>query len=256
MVPIISMKFSLVTIAKNEGLYIDTFLNHYRTWVDEIVVVDNGSSDDTVSIAQRYTKNVTVNPEPRFDKLRQFAIKQAKYDWILLLDVDELANEELKSDIKSVMINPHYFAYLIKRQNFFGSHKLVGKYGTENFIRLFNRRQIQIKPAIVHDKVETKKPQGKLGGALNHYTYKSVGQTLRKFTEYNRREAFLGSEKVTVTFKHFTAFPAHMFWSLFIDDRGYRDGIYGFVLAMLFAYSEFTKYLFLLLENIHKKSVY
>lgn len=249
------MKFSLVTIAKNEGKYIDAFLNHYRTWVNEIVVVDNGSNDATVSIARRFTNNVTINAEPRFDTLRQFALKQAKNDWILLVDVDEFTDETLTKEIKQVMKNPQFSAYSVTRQNFFGKHALIGKYGQETFIRLFDKKTVEIKPAIIHDKVETQRHVGKLSGHLNHYSYKSVGQTLRKFTEYNRREALLGTEKVSIRLTHFTAYPAHMFWSLFVDDKGYQDGLYGFVLAILFAYSEFTKYLFLLLLRNSEKSV-
>ncbi len=244
-------KLSVVTIAKNEEKNIEKFLSRLN-WVDEIVVVDNGSTDRTAKYAKNFTDSVYSFEGNHFGELKQFAVSKATGDWILVLDVDEHITAMLKKEIKSVLRSKiDYKGYEILRVGYFLNHRLHAKGFHEYKVRLFKRELGCLTQVPVHEEVVVQGKIGRLRGEITHYSYRSVGQTIAKLTRYARLEAPLFYAKGDrVTFKKFTLYPLHMFWEIFIKDQGYKDGIWGFGLAVCFAYYEFARYFFLFMYRL------
>ncbi len=236
---------SVVTIAKNEEKNIESFLQNIG-WVDEIILIDNNSSDKTRLIAKHYTQKIFIHRSNNLGLLKNFALQKATGDWILLLDVDERISPTLQSEIKDIITKRTTIdAFFIPYQNHFLGYplKTLEQYAKA---RLFKREKGCVTTVPVHEEVVVKGKIGRLKGKLLHYSYRSIQQIIQKFTRYAKVEAVLFSkQKKTVGIQQITLYPLHMFWSIFIEDKGYRDGIWGFLLAVCFAYYELMRYVFL-----------
>ncbi len=238
---------SVVTIAKNESDYIDNFLESI-SWADEIIIINNASSDATFQKASQYTSKVYTSSESNLGKLKQYALKFATGDWILVLDVDEILSPELISEIKQHLnIKPVYQAYKIRYQNHFLGHPLICRAQQYAKVRLFQRGKAEVSQEAVHEEilVHTSKI-GQLHGVIFHYSFRSLPQVIRKFTYYARLEVpLLQKQRIRPTLRHITIYPLHMFWSIFIEDEGHKDHVWGFLLGVCFMYYEWARYFFL-----------
>ena len=237
---------SVVTIAKNEGRNIAAFLQTVLGWVDEIIIIDNNSTDQTAHIANQYKAKVFKNKSTHLGKLKNYALSKATKDWILLLDVDEHVSIQLHKEIQIVLRGKTEFdGFLIPYQNHFLGHslKVLEHYKK---VRLFRKEKGYSTDVAVHEEVVVSGKVGELRGALFHYSYRSIPHIIKKFTHYAHIEArlFYNQGKKT-EIKNLTLYPLHMFWSIFIKDKGYKDGIWGLGLALCFSYYEFMRYFFL-----------
>jgi len=241
------MKLSVVTIVKNEEKIIEKFLDQLN-WVDEIVIVDNGSIDNTVTLAKKYTSNVYTFSQKHFGKLKQFALSKATGDWTLVLDADEFISKNLENEIRNVLkLKSKYIGYQILRVGYFLNHRLYARGFREYKVRLCKQGSGVITQVPIHEELIVRGKIGRLDGEIRHYSYRSLHQTIVKLTSYACSESTLSSsEKIRVGIKNFTLYPLHMFWTIFVDDKGYKDGIWGIGLALCFAYYEFARYYFLL----------
>jgi len=115
---------SVVIVCKNEAGIIGTTLQSLQGLTDDIVVYDNGSTDDTVVIAQQYATNVIRGEWEGFGKTKQKAVALAKHDWILSLGADESIDEELKNSLLNLSLKDDAVVYEIKFKNFFGNQLL------------------------------------------------------------------------------------------------------------------------------------
>jgi glycosyltransferase involved in cell wall biosynthesis len=248
-------KLSLVMMTKNSGALLEQSLSSVKDLVDEIIIVDDYSTDNTVKIAKKYNARIYYHHSNDLGKQRVFGAKKAKGDWLLFLDADEIVSEklkkEIKKDIKMTKINGFYIPY----QNHFLFRPI--NYGGENYqmIRLVRKNKLLLKPALVHEEILVKdKKVGYLKNKIYHYSYRSLIQMFKKFTDYAWREAkqkFHNSEKLTL--KKLTLYPLHMFYARFIEDKGYKDGIRRIPLDLGFAYMELMTYFFLLILKIRQK---
>ncbi len=234
-------------ITKNAQEVIEEALKSVENLVNEIVIIDNYSVDKTVKIAKKYQAKIFFNKEKDFGKQKKFAVHQASSKWILVLDSDERVSSQLKQEIKSLFkthLVDRFDGFYIPFQNHF-----LGKpinYGGENYqkIRLFKKNKAVIAKALVHEKFNIKTGKtGKLKGKIYHYSYRSLFQMYKKFTDYGFREAKqkkVKGEKSSL--KKIFIYPLHMFWARFIKDKGYKDGFFRVPLDLGFAYMEFLTY--------------
>jgi len=235
---------SLVCIAKNEEHNIAKFLKYYQ-WVDDIVVVDNESNDNTAKIARQFTVKVFVKGEYNLGKLKRFALSQTEADWILFLDIDELISQKLKKEIKRVIKEApaDIHGYWIPYQNY-----VFGKpvyYGGERYrkVRLFRRKFGTVTPASIHEEFRVSGKLDQLSGVIHHYSYRTPRQLFIKFTRYGwlaAEEKLALHEKIT--FNKLFLYAGHMFLERFIMDQGWRDGWRGLILASMFGYMEGLTY--------------
>ena len=246
------ISLSLLTITKNSEETIKKTLDSVKNLVNEIVIVDNYSSDKTVAIAKKYQSKVFFYKGKDLGRQAKLGLNKCQGDWILVLDSDEYLSSKLKREIKKIFdirysILEEYAGFYIPFQNYFLGRQL--KYGGENYkmLRLFKKDSVDIKPAIVHHKYFIKK--GKIGFLKNkiiHHSYRSLFQMFKKFTDYAIREAqqkLKRGEKNSL--KKIFLYPLHMFWARFIEDKGYKDGLFRLPLDIGFAYMEFLTYFLL-----------
>jgi Glycosyltransferases involved in cell wall biogenesis len=169
---------SAVVITKNEEKYIEKCLKSI-SFCDEIVVVDNFSTDKTVEIAKKYTKNIFERSlNDNFSEQKNFGISKSKGDWILSIDGDEEVDRDLRQEIVKVREtekNEEYDGYLIKRQDIlFGK---MMKHGDSSgwFMRLAKKSSARWVRS-VHETLEVNGNVGKLKGKLIHHSHDRVSQ--------------------------------------------------------------------------------
>lgn len=176
-------------------------------------------------------------------------MKYCSGDWVLILDSDEVVSEELKREIIKLLNGQivKETAFEIPYQNFFLGRPI--KYGGEDYkmVRLFRKDALEIRPSIVHNKLFVKYGKvGRLEGKILHNSYRSLWQVFSKFTDYAIKMAKIKTkEGEKSSLKKIFLYPTHMFWSRFIKDKGYKDGLFRMPLDIGFAYMEFLTYLLL-----------
>ncbi len=238
-------KLSLLMITKNAGELLEKSLTSVIGLVEEIVIIDNYSSDKTVIIAKKFRTKIYFNRELDLGKQRGFGLDKVSNDWILVLDSDEVVTQKLAKEIKLKIENCKLKidGYYIPFQNHFLGRKI--RYGGENYKKLilFKKNKVKIKAALVHEKFEVIGKIGYLKNKIYHYSYRSFWQMYKKFTDYAIREIKQKLKKnEKSSFKKIFFYPIHMFWTRFIKDKGYKDGLFRIPLDLGFAYMEFVTY--------------
>src|SRR5215510_6358381 len=144
-------KISVVLICKNEEDEIGQTLQSLSGLTDDIVVLDNGSTDNTKNIVRDAGARLIEEGWEGFGKTKNKATGFAKYDWILNLDADESIDQDLKNSISDLSLQNDNEVFQIKFKNFLGdTHLRFGEWGADSHIRLFNRRKVNWNEAIVH----------------------------------------------------------------------------------------------------------
>ncbi len=215
------------------------------SWADEIIVVDSGSTDQTVNIAKRYTERVLFRPWMGFSAQKNWAVDQATHDWVLSLDADERITPGLRDEIVALLQGPPSCAgFYIARKNFFlGQWIRHGGWFPDKTLRLFDKRQGRFGDRIVHEKVEVKGEVGHLRHPMIHYTYTSLSSYHRRAGRY----AGLAAEEMHAGGRAFSIMdilvrPLWTFVRMYLFQQGFRDGIRGFLLAVFYGYYTFLKY--------------
>lgn len=263
---------SLNIITKNAGKTLEKTILSAKDLVNEIVIVDDYSTDNTKTIAEKYKAKFFLHHQESLGKQRQYALSKAKGEWILVLDSDETISEKLKNEIirlfdirysilknsedKQTISNTKYLISNINGYNIpFQTHFLGRplRYGGENYSKmiLFKKDAVKCLSLEVHEKYQVVTGKtGKLKNVVYHYSYESLIGLYKKFTFYSQlaaKQKYKEGEKSGL--KKIILYPVHMFWSRFIVDKGYKDGIFRLPLDLAFAYMEFLTYFLLLLKK-------
>ena len=238
------INLSLLMIVRNgEGL-VERSLDSVKELVDEMVVVDNGSTDNTIEIVKKYGARVESNNDHDLGKLRKFGLEKTRGEWVMMLDSDEVVSAELSREIKDVVTRGSGVdGYFIPYQNHFLGKPLHRGGEDYKILRLFRREAAMIDPALLHEKVTVHGKTEELKGKIYHYSYRSLKQVFGKFTAYGVRDArqrVARGEKTSL--KKIFMYPAHMFWARYVEDKGYKDGLFRIPLDIGFAYMEFLSY--------------
>lgn len=247
-------KITAVISAFNEEKHIERCLKSL-SFADEIVVVDNSSSDKTGEIAKKYTKNVFTqkNNPKQIDIQKNFGFEKAKGEWVLSIDADEEVSAELKEEINKILNSkPSSLAningFWIPRKNF-----MFGKWIKENTgwypdyqLRLFRKGKGKYKSQHVHEDLEVIGETEKLKEHLIHHNYDSISQYVQKIMIYAPNEAENKLENGYV-FSYFDAirFPLADFLNWFFARKGYKDGFHGLILALMQAFYHFLVFAFI-----------
>ena len=236
---------SVVVITKNEQHNIKPCLESVYSWADEIIVVDDESTDRTVEMASAYTNRIFQRKMDNEGRHRNWAYAQAKSDWVLSLDADERVTEELKVEIDAVLGNsPQYPAYTIPRRNFIGDYwiKYGGQYPAAQ-LRLFLKNKFKYEGVGVHPRAFLDGKTAPLTKDIIHKSYRDFthfltklnGQTTleaQKWIETNREMSF-----GRALWRTFDRFPRTYF-----RKKGYKDGFIGFMLAFFASLYQIISY--------------
>ncbi|GGA26749.1 glycosyltransferase family 2 protein [Paenibacillus physcomitrellae] len=233
-------RISVVIIAQNDEQRIPDAVASCRSFADEIVVVDGGSEDGTVATAEALGCRVYENAWPGYAKQRQFGENQASYDWIFVIDTDEVVDTKLAAaliKLKPELTDPTAAYSVYRIGDFLGRWLDKGEY----LVRLYNRRAYKISDSLVHEMpdVETSKII-KLNGVLWHYGFRSINDHVNRFNKYTDLEAQTAL-RVRKPFRIVNLLfrpPARFVQKYFLHGL-YRKGVAGFAVAIFWMMYEF-----------------
>ncbi len=237
---------SVVIITHDEERNIEACLKSVQ-WVDEIVVVDSFSTDDTVKVCLEYTQKVFQRPWPGYGLQKNFGIEQARGEWILIIDADERIAPELREEIQSVLkrtAEDGVVAYEMPRKNhFFGRWVRQADQYPDYQIRLFKKGKAWYNEKKLHENLIVKGPIGRLEHCLMHYSFESLSDWLRKLSHYSR----LMAEEQSVERKRVHGLdllfrPFSTFIKLYGLKKGYAEGIRGMIISVYASLFTFLKY--------------
>lgn len=234
---------TVIIISKNEEANIARCLQSVR-FADEIIVLDSGSTDNTMAIAKQYTEHVYLTDWPGYGVQKQRALSKAKGDWVLNLDADESVSESLQQEIKKAMSSGKADAYRIPIQMIFYNQPLKYSASPKRHIRLFKRANASYSNDIVHEKIQLPPDikVGKLKQAIMHHSYQDVSHVLYKLNKYSSYSAKIriDSEK-KIGLSRALMNTGWMFFRCFIIQRGFLDGRLGFLFAVFSAQGAFYR---------------
>jgi glycosyltransferase involved in cell wall biosynthesis len=249
---------SIVIITKNEADIIASCIQKARLITDDIVVIDNGSTDDTPHIAGIYGCRVYKKTWDGYGANKNKGIEAAKYNWILSIDADEVPDEELVNSLHKLNYKDPAIVYDIKFRSYFGK-KLIhfGSWGRDHHIRLFNRSLVKWSETIVHEtlilpeNIQTKK----VSGHICHYSVKDVSEYDSKCSYYAKLSAkkyFRDGKKANAVKLYIS--PIFGFLKNYIFYLGFLDGREGWEIAKTTVKNTRRKYLYLSqMENLQYK---
>jgi glycosyltransferase involved in cell wall biosynthesis len=245
------MALSVTIAAKNESANLAHCLRAV-SFADEIVLVDDCSTDDTVETARRFGAKVIIrDSKGSFHENKNLGIKEADGEWILSLDADEIVSERLARSIQSTLSHPERDGYLVDRHNYFLGKWIRGcGWYPDYILRLFRKGKAWW-PLEIHD---TPKLNGgnqralPLAGPLIHNSYHSLDQYFEKFNRYTSRLAveYAEQERSMRGFSiplNLGLRPFYWFFKNYLVLRGFRDGIMGFFICFSSALVIFVSYL-------------
>lgn len=243
------MKFiSAIVIAKNEENRIADCLDSL-TFCDEVILVDNGSEDRTVDIAERMGAKVFTLKTNNFSELRNFGLEKAKGEWVLYVDADERISERLKKEITHLIKDSDRMqklnGYFLKRKNFyFGSSKENEWPYIEKIERLFRRDSLKGWKGKLHESPVLVGEIGEIGGYLLHYTHRDLSSMIKKTIEWSKIEAQLRfqSGHPKVSWWRFPRVMLTAFFDSYIKQKGWKVGTIGLIESIYQAFSMFITY--------------
>lgn len=240
---------TVVILTKNEEENIVDVINNAKSLTSNVLIVDSGSVDRTVELAEK-NKAVVIyrNWDNDFASQRNFALKYVETEWVMYLDADERMSTDLISNVKKV-VNDDLALYKIERRNnAFGRSFKYGVLGPDSVIRLFPKGKGYWKGK-VHERVICELPLKKLCGYIDHYTYKDFDEYLEKMNIYSTIGAVKNFEsgKKTKCIKDLILRPFFAFFKMYILKKGFLEGFIGFVLCANYANYTLNKYVKLML---------
>lgn len=240
---VIANKLSVIIIAKNEARNIRACLESV-VWADEIIVVDSGSTDDTVAICKEFGAQVYVHDWPGFGAQKNRALGYASKDWVLSLDADECVTPESRQEIEKIMRETKFAGYAIPRlSSFCGRYMRHSGWYPDYVIRLFLRGKAGFSNDLVHERIVVEGEVGKLSHCLLHEPFHNLEQLLAKVNQYSTAGAEMLHKKGRDA--SLTQAVVHALWAFFrtyFIRAGFLDGREGFMLAVSAAEGTYYRY--------------
>jgi glycosyltransferase involved in cell wall biosynthesis len=229
-------------------------------WADDLVVVDSGSQDRTLELARDFTDRIFTINWPGFGAAKNYALDQARGEWVFSLDTDERVSEALRDEILAVtQAGGRWAGFRAPRKNYFGGRwvRRLGWY-PDYTLRLFRRGKGRFRERAVHEEVLVDGPVGFLQNPLEHYSYDSVSDYIARQDRYARLAAkeLLREGRRPRAGELFWR-PCSHFLKLYVLRWGFLEGRLGYTLALLSSLYNFLKYYYLRelfheAQNVHR----
>lgn len=236
---------SVIVITKNESHNINACLLS-AAFADEIVVLDSGSTDDTVQKARLMGARVSVSSDWQgFGIQKNRAVALTATEWVLSLDADERISTELKAEIQAVLAAPAFDVYSFPRlSSYCGQYMHHSGWYPDRVTRLFRRNSAVFSDDLVHEKLVTRSEVGELRSVMMHESFRDFEMVLDKVNRYSSA----GAQSLLAKGRHSSPIKAvgHGLWAFFRTyflRLGFLDGRMGFVLAMSNAEGTYYRYL-------------
>jgi glycosyltransferase involved in cell wall biosynthesis len=234
----------VTVITLNEGANIDACLASVA-WADDILVVDSGSTDDTVARARARGAQVIVRDWPGYAAQKNFAAEQSKHDWILSIDADERVTPALAAEIRSVVASGSVAAgFRVPRVTWhLGRWIRTTDWYPDYQLRLYDRRRASWPIRLVHESVRADGPVAYLKEDLQHYAYRDVAhhhESMNRYTTLAARQMY--EEGRRATFSDLALHPPVAFLRNYVLKRGFTDGVPGLIISAMNAYYVLLKF--------------
>lgn len=249
---------SVVILTKNEENNIRECLDSVNGWANEIIVVDDESTDHTLEILKKYPVKIVIRKMDVEGRHRNFAYSLASNTWVFSLDADERLTGELRQEIESTLKKACTFnGFTVPRKNFIGKYwvKHGGWYPSPQ-LKLFQKAKFRYEEVGVHPRAFMDDPCGHLKCDLIHYSYKGLEDFLHKMNNQTTREAqkWFDNNK-PMRLGRFLWRTIDRFWRAYFGRKGYKDGFIGFSVAFyagLYQFISYLKYRELILKRENK----
>ncbi len=240
---------SAVLMVKDAENIVRNCLESVR-WADEIIVIDGMSTDKTVEICREFTDKIYINEfKGDFGKERQFGADKANCDWILSLDADEVVTEEARKGVYDVLERKNDLkcaAYKIRRKNHFFGHYM--KYGGWHgwYLNFFKKGRAYY-DGRVHHLLIVDGEIGEIDADILHFPVDDLHEYLDKHNRYTTLEAEELVEKIGVISqkelrRKLVLKPIKVFWKAYVKKKAYKEGFYGIVFSIYFAFHDFLRW--------------
>ncbi len=240
---------SCFIIAVNEASRIHRTIASVRDWVDEVVVIDSGSTDGTQEIAMEMGARVVFNTWPGYGPQKRFGEALCKNDWLLNLDADEVVTPELREEILALFSRgePPHQAYELSVIELLPGESTPSRFAHRvPCVRLYHRAHGRYAESLVHDRVEMKPGASvsKLAAIVEHFSVQSVTISIEKINRYSSMQADdMLARKRTPLFLNirlFLEFPFAFLKAYFFRKHILR-GRYGYIMAVNYAFSRYAR---------------
>lgn len=235
---------SVALIVNNEEQNIRDCLESV-SWADEIVVVDSHSTDRTIEICRSYTSRIFIRKWTGYAEQKQFAIDKCRNEYVLNIDADERVREELRDEILELLSSAEladgYF--IARRSRFLGKWIRYAGWYPGYQLRLFKRSRARVSCSRVHEGVIVDGRTEKLRNDLDHFSHPSLFVSLEKLDRYSSLEALDRLNRKKVRWYHFIFHPLSAFLVKYVRQKGFLDGIHGYLLCWISAFLKMVLYM-------------
>ena len=233
---------SVVIVTKDEETNIEDALRS-AAGAQEIVVVDSFSTDRTVDICRQYTDKIHRHEWQGYSRQKQLAVDLAQGPWVLILDADERITPELRDEISRILTETDCEGFSMPRRNYFlGKWIRHSGWWPDRTLRLFRKDKGRLEDREVHEKVVVSGKVGRLEAPLEHHTYRTISEYLRKMEAYSSLAAVQIRKRRRPGAVSMCVKPLFTFFRMYVVRRGFLDGTHGLILAWLYSYYTFLKY--------------
>lgn len=238
------MKLSVIIITKNNQDYLKACLDSVKS-LDEIIIIDDFSTDNTLKIAKKYTKNIFTHKLTSFPHQRNFGATKVTGDWFIFLDSDERLTKANLLEIKSVVKKTPHTAFRFARQNYFQGHKIRhGGFWPDYQTRLFKRSHFKEVKGTTHEQYQFNGSLGTLTVPVPHFPDRSIKMGLKKSIIWTPAEAqaLFKANHPPITWWRIIKVMLAEFFFRFIKKQGFKDGYIGFTESIIQAMNKFFIY--------------
>jgi glycosyltransferase involved in cell wall biosynthesis len=230
---------SAIVLTKNEAHNLERCLKSLD-WCDEVIVIDDNSTDNTVDVAKRHSAKIIRHQLIDFASQRNFGLEQAKNDWVLYVDTDEIVTDALRDEIVSAIKHDLIAGYALQRMDSMWGRQL--RYGETGDIRLLRLAKKGAGEWVgkVHEKWEIKGEIATLREPLKHYPHPTISEFISEINTYSSlraeelQEQGIKAGAFTIIF-----YPKAKFFANYFVKLGFLDGMPGLVSALLMSLHSF-----------------
>jgi glycosyltransferase involved in cell wall biosynthesis len=244
----ISVIFTTFNESHNIGAAVDTVVE----WADDILIVDSFSNDETINIVKSY--NSIRLFQRKYEgpaNQKNWAIPQAKHNWVLIMDADERTTTEMRLEIDEILRGSQsnsFDCYWVGFTHFFmGKRVKYSGWQNDKTIRLIQRDKCRYNDNRVHEEIQKEGLNvGYIKNKFQHFTFKSIEHFVAKQGRYARWSAEDHDDKTgRITYFHLFFKPIFRFFKHFVLKKGFLDGKVGFIISAVAAWSVFLRYVYL-----------
>ena len=238
------VRLTAVILAKDEEKVLPRCLKSLK-FVDEIVLVDDGSVDKTVEIAEKFDARIYQRRLDDFSSQRNFALSKVKTKWVLMIDPDEEVPGELAREINNAIRQDRSAGFEFPRKNLMFDHWIQHAGWWPDYQCHLFQTKLGHYDELVHEQVKIEGKVSRLKNSLTHYNYESISHFMsdRKFNLYTDLEAQqLYKSDYEFFWFDLIGKPIDEFLRRFFAEKGYRDGLVGLILCLLQSFKELVIY--------------